>query len=174
MSDSHIQDCAPVVLPLCCHWLLCKWFLKATVWHSIAQPCMYELKCGGLLMVCGWSVDCQNLPPRFNFFQLPRGLPQESFPDRWSVRSQTIAGDHQTKQCSLWMTQCRLHWNKCAFSVWITTKNYNKQLVWHNFWKQPTGEVLHKKLCTLMQLFLYCSLSSYGFQLPTASPNTLK
>ena len=34
---SHIQDCAPGVLPLCCHWLLCKWFLKATVWHSTAQ-----------------------------------------------------------------------------------------------------------------------------------------
>jgi len=25
---------------------------------------MYELKCGGLLMVGGWSVDCQSLPPR--------------------------------------------------------------------------------------------------------------
>lgn len=39
-------------------------------------------------------------------------------------------------------------WYKCAFSVCLTTKDYNKQQVKHNFWKQPTGEAHDKKLCT--------------------------
>jgi len=140
----------------------------------MAQSCMYELKCGGLLMVGGWSVDCQSLPPRFNFFHLPCRLPQKLFPDCWSVWSQNVAGDHQTKQCLLWMKHCWLLWYKYAFSIWLTTKDYNKQLVKHNFWKQPIGEDHDKKLRTLRQLFLCCSLSSYGYQLLTASPNILK
>jgi hypothetical protein len=120
-----------------------------------------------------WWVVCRLLKPASQVQLLPVTLwtTTKLFPDCWSVRSQTVEGDHQTKQCLLRMKHCWLLWYKYAYSAWLTTKDYNKQLVKHNFWKQPTAEDHDKKLCTLRQLFLCCS---YGYQWPMVSPNILQ
>jgi hypothetical protein len=75
-----------------------------------AQSSMCEMKCGGLLTTYGRSVDRQNLPRRFGFFRLIRGLSRRLFSRKKKKKSKhRVLEVQQTAILDFSSYQVRLH-----------------------------------------------------------------